>query len=373
MESQRSYTDKLTWTANMKKVAVGVLAAALVAPAFAAQYLLVAPHIRAAASTPIAVTLSNATLPAAQTGAPYATFNFNPLLSVTGDSSFTGAGVVWALESGGLPAGLVLNPDGTLSGTPAGPANTYNFMVSATYKGVSGSGSYSLAVTSASSASFAPGGPDSTGLPSSNVFHDTGVNDYSVQGVVLTNTGSTPLTIQSLGTSGTPFTLTYRGRPPTSSTVAPGSSVTFNAQFRPTAAGLFAGSVAVTTAEAGTFSVSMSGRAVNELPPSLDKTSLDFGNVPANTASSAQVVTVTNVSSVPAQMQAVYLTPTQGNLWNEFSSAGSTCLAGSWYAPGATCTVTVRFTPSVTGSAAYNLSIKTPGGQVVIPLTGNGQ
>ena len=350
----------------MKKHLLAALTAALTSQVFAAQYYVVVPVVGRMTASPISVSLSGTALPAAQAGVPYAGFDFKPWLSVSGDSNFTGAGVTWSLASGSLPAGMALNGDGTLSGTPVGGANNYNFSLSASYKGVNGSGAYSLAVQSAASASFAPH------LAYSTVFYNTGVNDYSVEWLVLTNTGSVPLTIQGLSSSGAPFTLQSRGRPVT--TVAPGASANFNALFKPTAPGPFSGTVTVTTAEAGAFTVSMSGQAVNELPAAVDKTALDFGNVAWNTTSAAQVVTVKNVSSVPMNIQAVTTMAQDTSVaWtNEFNTPGSRCFVGSWLEPGDTCTVPVSYTPAYVAPAAFNLTIKTPGGTKVIPLTGRG-
>lgn len=65
------------------------------------------------------------------------------MLQVTGDSSFSGAGVTWAVESGALPAGLTLGANGTISGTPTA-AGTSSFTVKATYKTKSGQQTYSI-------------------------------------------------------------------------------------------------------------------------------------------------------------------------------------------------------------------------------------
>ncbi|KVP17268.1 choice-of-anchor D domain-containing protein [Burkholderia ubonensis] len=349
----------------MKKLLVAALTAALVSPVFAAtQYLVVVP-IQGRAAAPISVSLSNAALPAAETGVPYAGYDLKPHLSVSGDAGFTGSGVTWSVASGSIPAGLALNADGTLSGTPTASANTYNFSVAARYKGVTGVGAYSLAVKSAASASLVPNGQGSTVIPT------TGVNDYTALWLVLTNTGGVPLTIQSLSSSGAPFSLVTRGRPPAA--VAPGATANFNVLFKPTAPGSYSGTVTVTT-EAGPTTIAVSGDAVYELPPSVDKTALDFGNVPRNTTSAVQVVTVKNVSTVPMSFNAVTLMAQDTSVpWtNEFNAPGATCFVGSWYAPGATCTIPVSFTPANAAPAAFKLTISTPGGTVVIPLTGTG-
>lgn len=358
----------------MKKLILAALVAAAVSPAFSAQYYLMVPVAGRAAVNPISVTLGSASLPVAKTGLPYAGFDFKPWLSVTGDPAFTGSGVTWAIASGSIPAGMALNGDGTLTGTPSEAPNNYSFMVSATYKGVSGSGAYNLAVQSPSAGTFAPGSTNLAGLPSSNVFPDTGVNDYFTESMVLTNTGSTSLTVQSMGANALPFSLTWRGRGPTlPATLAPGASYYFAAQFRPTAEGQFAGTVQVTTAELGTLTVPVSGKAVYELPPVLSASNVNFGNVAVNTASATQTVTVTNPSATPSSVKLAAVQPQAGGtVFGQFNNSGSNCLAYPMIPAGGSCTVTLQFTPTVAGSVTYNLNVTTVGGSVSIPVTGNG-
>jgi hypothetical protein len=84
------------------------------------------------------------TVPAATVGVPYAGYNFKALLSVTGDPTYTGAGVTWT--AGGLPAGLTLDQTGLLNGTPTSPGSPGDAQidVSAAYKGVSTVRTYSF-------------------------------------------------------------------------------------------------------------------------------------------------------------------------------------------------------------------------------------
>lgn len=94
----------------------------------------------------IAVTLAAATLPAAYVGLPYTGFDFKPKLTVSGDPDYASAAVTWSLESGSLPAGLTLNADGTLTGTPT-TAGTSSFSVKAAYRNKSGQTSYQVVTT----------------------------------------------------------------------------------------------------------------------------------------------------------------------------------------------------------------------------------
>lgn len=122
------------------------LSLALPLSSWAASYYVVVPFKKAATvpsqGAQIGVSLSQSVLTNAQVGQPYAA-DLSAMLQVTGDSSFSGAGVTWAVESGALPAGLTLGANGTISGTPTA-AGTSSFTVKATYKTKSGQQTYSI-------------------------------------------------------------------------------------------------------------------------------------------------------------------------------------------------------------------------------------
>lgn len=131
----------------MKKSVLAALLVTLGASALATDFYVVVPlKGRHGIADNIQVALATATLPAGIAGQPYAGFNFNSLLQVTGDPSFSLSGVQWAVVAGALPAGLTLGADGTLSGTPTA-AGTASFQVSATYKTRNGSQTYQVVVT----------------------------------------------------------------------------------------------------------------------------------------------------------------------------------------------------------------------------------
>ncbi|KVP17037.1 fibrinogen-related protein [Burkholderia ubonensis] len=89
--------------------------------------------------------------PGATVGQAYNSGNgwdLKPNLSITGDAAYAGnaAGVTWSLAGGALPAGLTLNSNGTVTGTPTG-SGTNPLQVKADYKGKSATQSYTLALT----------------------------------------------------------------------------------------------------------------------------------------------------------------------------------------------------------------------------------
>lgn len=117
------------------------------APASAANYHIVVPAPGKASSyAEIKLALSPATLPSGYVGAPYAGFNFNTALQITGDSSLDMSQVSY---SGALPQGLTLTKEGSVVGTPT-TAGTSSFQVLARYKTKSAVGTYAVEVAAES-------------------------------------------------------------------------------------------------------------------------------------------------------------------------------------------------------------------------------
>jgi alpha-tubulin suppressor-like RCC1 family protein len=128
-----------------KKTILAIAAMAIGASAFASSYYVVVPFPgkTTAGAQNISVSLAGSSMPTGVVGVPYPGFDFKRVLSVTGDTGFTGYGVTWRVVSGSLPAGLTLNSDGTVSGTPTAAAST-TIQVMASYKTKSGQQTYEL-------------------------------------------------------------------------------------------------------------------------------------------------------------------------------------------------------------------------------------
>ena len=175
-------------------------------------YVVVPVKARVAGQDNLRVTLGAATLPSAIMGTPYPGFNFKSLLQVTGDRDYTGFGVKWSVASGQLPAGMVLNADGTLTGTPTSPG-TAKFTLQASYRTKTGEAAYQVVVgelTVALAAGTAPqaivGQAYSYDLK--NQLTVSGDNAYNGSGVTWTVVSSSlpaGLTLRADGTiAGTP-------------------------------------------------------------------------------------------------------------------------------------------------------------------------
>ncbi|MCW2884960.1 MAG: coagulation factor 5/8 type domain protein [Streptosporangiaceae bacterium] len=95
---------------------------------------------------------------------------------------------------------------------------------------------------------------------------------------------------------------------------------------------------------------------------SISPTTLGFGSVATGSSSAAQAVTVTNSGTAAAPVGSIATT-------GDYSQT-NTC--GSSIAAGASCTVSVKFTPTATGSRTGDLTITASGITNTVPLSGTG-
>jgi hypothetical protein len=189
-----------------------------------------------------------------------------------------------------------------------------------------------------------------------------GTNSAS-QALTLSNTGNATLTVSKL-TISTNFTETDN----CSAGVNAGSSCTINVTFAPTMSGTPTGTVAVFDNSAGSTSqqTSLSGSSTIV---TVSPTSLNFGTVNLGTTSSAQTVTLTNVSTT--QTLNSLSESLTGNNTTDFAYSGS---CGNSVPPQGSCTLNVTFTPGGTGSrsAVLNFSDNGGGSPQTVALSGTG-
>ena len=100
----------------------------------------------------------------------------------------------------------------------------------------------------------------------------------------------------------------------------------------------------------------------------LTPTRIDFGNQPIGMASSSQPVTLTNTGEAPLTITNIGFT---GANAGDFSQT-NTC--GTSVAPGASCTISIIFTPTMAGARSASLSVSdnAPGSPQTVTLTGTG-
>jgi hypothetical protein len=101
---------------------------------------------------------------------------------------------------------------------------------------------------------------------------------------------------------------------------------------------------------------------------SFNPSSVNFGNQQVGTTSTGQVITVTNTGTATLTISKVFL---NGGNHNEFHQSNN-CAAS--FAPGATCSITVTFTPAFTGTRTTNVSVtdNAPGSPQLVALSGVG-
>lgn len=192
----------------------------------------------------------------------------------------------------------------------------------------------------------------------------------AAQTITVSNPGSSPLMITGIalaGTNANQFAQTNT----CGTTVLTGMSCTISLTFTPTSASPLSKSASLTigvAAPATSQSVSLSGAVV--VPTyTLSPASLAFASQTARTTSSPQTVTVTNTGSLALTISSVALS---GSGANQFAQS-KTC--GATLASGATCAITVTFTPTSAGakSAQLTVNVAAPATTQSVALSGTGK
>lgn len=172
--------------------------------------------------------------------------------------------------------------------------------------------------------------------------------------VTLTNTGAGTLTITAIARSGTNATeFTAGGTCASASPVnlAPGATCTLTASFRPTATGTRSASLVVQSNAPTNPSISLTGLGSATATPDFTRSapSIAFNAQTVATTSAAQTITLTSSGMAPLTITQVSATPTP-----EFA-ATSNCVGT--LAAGASCTISVTFTPPAAGTRSGSVAI----------------
>jgi hypothetical protein len=188
--------------------------------------------------------------------------------------------------------------------------------------------------------------------------------------ISLTNSGTAGLGINSIVASGTGFAASNT----CPATLAAGANCSISVTFAPTTVASYTGSVAISTTAAGSpNSVGLSGSGVAPAPTApiatFSPAAVDFGTSTLNTSSTMRTVTLTNSGTAALAITAWNLSGTNPG---DFA-ASSACPAGSSIAPGATCAVSVQFTPTDTGTRAATVTLASnAAGSPAIDMKGTG-
>ena len=252
----------------------------------------------------------------------------------------------------------------TATGT-LGPAAVYNCGVGFTLTdGGGNSGIFgSTACTQVTNPTFPPYLPDNGSLisisPTTLGFGTVATGSTSAaQTVTVTNSGSAAAPVGGIATTGD-FSQTNT----CGTSIAAGGSCTVSVRFAPAATGSRAGSLTV-TASGITNTIPLSGTGVAPGPIlSPSPASLSFAGTIVGSTSAAQAVTVTNTGTAAATVSGV----TASGDYAQTNTCGS-------LAVGASCTVTVTFKPTASGTRAGSISIASNANNnpATIALSGSG-
>jgi trimeric autotransporter adhesin len=193
--------------------------------------------------------------------------------------------------------------------------------------------------------------------PTSLTFASQVVNTTSsAQGVTLTNNGPGALTITSIGITGTnagDYAQTNTC-PLSPATLAVAGTCTISVTFKPTASGSRTASVSITDNGTGSpQAVSLSGTGA--VPTvSLSPATLSFGNQTVNTTSAAQGTTLTNNGPGALTITSVGITGTNAG---DYAQTNNCPLSPATLAVAGTCTISVTFKPTASGSRTASVSI----------------
>jgi hypothetical protein len=172
----------------------------------------------------------------------------------------------------------------------------------------------------------------------------------AAQNVTLTNTGNTALSITNIAVTGTDSNW-YAESNTCGTSVAAGASCTITATFTPLQGGPASPSINLTDTGTGSpQSIALSGTGV--IPTAtLAPMSLNFGNVNLGTSSSPLTATLTNSGTAALALSSIGISGTNSNDYSETNTCGTSL------AIGATCMITVTFTPQATGSTSADVTL----------------
>lgn len=206
-----------------------------------------------------------------------------------------------------------------------------------------------------------------TATPSTLAFGNVNVGSTGSEVITLSNTGSDSLTINTIGTLAAPYSVasTTCTLP---QTLAVGASCTVTVEFSPTAHGAANATLTVTLAIGAALNISITGTGM-QAALAVNKMTVPFGNQIINTTSGVQTVTISNNGNLPLNLTSVSLAD-----GTHFAIQSTTC--GASLAGGASCVVSLTFTPTSTGVKNTNLVIvhdaPTPASPVDVALSGTG-
>ncbi len=203
------------------------------------------------------------------------------------------------------------------------------------------------------------GTPSVAVAPAALSFGTIAVNSTSAaQTVTVSNNGSAALGLGSATITGDYFIAASS----CGTALASGATCTVSVDFTPHATGTRTGTLTVTDAN-GPHLISLTGNGIGAPIVTLAPGLLAFGQVGVGTTSASQTVTVSNGGTDTATLSAASIT-------GDFAIAANTC--GTTLAANSACSISITFTPAVSGNRTGVLSLPDTQGNHTANLTGSG-
>ncbi len=175
----------------------------------------------------------------------------------------------------------------------------------------------------------------------------------SAKTVTLKNIGTASLSITSIAIGGT-NPGDYSETTTCGTSLAAAASCTISVTFKPTTTGTRSATLDVTDGGAGSPQVvTLTGVGTTA---KLTPTSLSFGTVTTGTSSTAKTVTLKNVGTASLTISGIAITGTNAGDFSQTHTCGSSLAAG------ASCTMSVTFKPTATGTRSATLGVTDGGG-----------
>ena len=280
----------------------------------------------------------------------------------------SGSGVVYSTYLGGSGAdfgqAIALDPSGLPYVTGSTSSSNFPAIAGALQGGLAGVPGNTFVAKIDSS--------DAPGIAIVPVALNFGNQTFSVRSAVRTvtviNAGSQPLTISQIVSSSVDFAETDNC---VGTLAAGGGTCTLNITFTPSALGAETDVITITdnaTANLNPHTVTVTGSGVTEATAvTVSATSLTFSNQDVGTVSAPQMVTITNTGSATLNI-------TQISVSGDFTETETCSARLNILNVGESCTVSVSFAPSASGSRGGALSIydNAVGSPQQVSLSGNG-
>lgn len=306
-------------------------------------------------SLPAPLTITPASLP---TGTAYSQYN-QTIKASGGIAPFS-----WTISSGALPNNLSLTSSSTnfttITGTPDTPTQAAAFTLEVMdADGQSATQAYTIAIAA---------GPDTLTLSTADLtFSPQLVGSTSAaQTVTITNTGTAPVNIAAVTVAGNNPADFILNTNTCGANLAGGANCTVKVTFTPGKTGPLAAALSISDDTAGSPQlIPLSGTGLTSGPNvTLSATYLAFVRQTINVTSLPESLTLNNYGTVALDISTVTASAT-------FAQTND-CIPA--VASNGSCTISVTFTPTASGSTSGILSItdNINGSPQTVALTGNG-